>query len=274
MTTSGVPELAPARKFSTFRALWATAGISARMTPRDAGFVVIGALVRVLTFGVLAGVWRGLPEESLAATGSTVAGLIAYSAVAQAITPLLNPRTSLGEYIVSGSLIVRMGWPIPIAPVFFAEWIGSVAISTMAGAAGIIAVASLAGADLAAQGDPVVIAISLALAIGVGLLVDCAFAMLTMWLNNGIWFVSAIRAACTGLLSGAIVPLQLMPEGVAGVLQYLPFASMAFGPLQIYTGSGDTIRILLTQLIWLCVLLVALALFVPRTRDHIVSAGG
>lgn len=261
-------------RWVTTRALWATGAISARMTPRDAGFVVIGAIVRVLTFGVLAGVWRGLPEDSLAATGSTVGGLIAYTAVAQAVAPLLNPRTSLAEHVAGGSLVVRMGWPIPIGPIFFAEWLGSVAISTIAGAAGIAVVATLAGADLTPQGNLLVIVVGLVLAIGVGLLVDCAFAMLTIWLNNGIWFVAAIRAACTGLLSGAVVPLQLMPWGVGDVLQNLPFASMAFGPLQLYTGSGDTVRVLITQALWFLILLVALALIVPRVRDRIVSAGG
>lgn len=256
------------------RVLWATVRMSTRMTPRDASFVLIGALIRVLTFGVLAGVWRGLPGDVLASTGSTVGSLIAYSALALALGPLLNPHTSLGEHITSGSLIVRLGWPVPIGPLFFAEWFGSIIISAVASGLGIVVVASIAGADLSLRGHVVVFSASLLLAIGVGLLVDCAFAMLTIWLNNGIWFVASIRAACTGLLSGGVVPLQLMPWGIGTVLQSLPFASMAFGPLQVYVRSDDTLQIVLTQFVWFVLLLVGLVLVVPRVRDRLVSAGG
>ena len=58
-------------------------------------------------------------------------------------------------------------------------------------------------------------------------------------LEQHVYALTQIRDAVSVLLSGAIIPLALMPYGIGDVLVYLPFASLASAPLRIYTGTGD-----------------------------------
>ncbi len=98
--------------------------------------------------------------------------------------------------------------------------------------------------------------------------------MLAIRLNAGVWVVSYFRDAVGALLSGALLPLALMPWGLGRVFAWLPFASMASAPLRIYTGTGPAVALLLGQLFWAVVLWPLAAYAWSRSRERMVSMGG
>jgi ABC-2 type transport system permease protein len=116
--------------------------------------------------------------------------------------------------------------------------------------------------------------VSLVLAISVGLAIEFVFGGLLVLLQLPHWAVSQVRGAITTLLSGAIVPLALLPQGVGAAFAWLPFASMASAPLQIYTGTGESIRLLALQAGW-SIVLWPLAHWLWRvSRERMVAYGG
>ena len=66
------------------------------------------------------------------------------------------------------------------------------------------------------------------------------------------------------MLSGAVIPLALLPWGLGDVLEWLPFASLAWAPLSIYTGIGDAPRLIALQVFWALRALAARGLAVAR----------
>ena len=76
------------------------------------------------------------------------------------------------------------------------------------------------------------------------------------------------------LLSGAVIPLALMPWGIGGVLGYLPFAALASAPLRIYTGTGDAVSLLALQAGWAAVLWLLAHLMWNANRERLVTHGG
>ena len=65
-----------------------------------------------------------------------------------------------------------------------------------------------------------------------------------------------------------------MPWGLGKLVAWLPFASLASAPLQIYTGQGNTLSLLLVQALW-CVLLWPLARWAwQANREKLMSFGG
>ena len=93
-------------------------------------------------------------------------------------------------------------------------------------------------------------------------------------LEQNVYAVMQIRSALTALLSGAVIPLALMPWGIGEVLGYLPFASLASAPLRIYTGTGDPAFLIVLQAFWLAVLWPLAHLIWTVNRERLVSHGG
>lgn len=71
-----------------------------------------------------------------------------------------------------------------------------------------------------------------------------------------------------GLLAGELIPLPFMPDGLAKVLSWLPFASISNAPLRIYSGDiagAEAAGTMLLQAFWL-VALALLGWWMQRAR--------
>ena len=56
-----------------------------------------------------------------------------------------------------------------------------------------------------------------------------------------------------GFLSGSLIPLAFMPDGLRICLEYMPFASMGYTPVMLYMGKYGVYEILFRiglQIIW------------------------
>jgi ABC-type uncharacterized transport system permease subunit len=115
---------------------------------------------------------------------------------------------------------------------------------------------------------------SLMLAISVGLALEYIFAAIAIGAEMPPFATERIRRAIGAILSGAFVPLALLPWGLGHIFAWLPFASMASAPLQIYIGAGNAGWLLGLQAGW-SLLLWPLALRMWHVqRERMVSYGG
>jgi ABC-type uncharacterized transport system permease subunit len=116
--------------------------------------------------------------------------------------------------------------------------------------------------------------VSLAFAICVGLAIDFIVAALTVALEQPVWLMQWVTHAIAAVLSGAMIPLALLPWGLGDVLEWLPFASLAWAPLSIYTGIGEAPRLMALQLAWAAVLWPVAGLLWRANREKVVGFGG
>ena len=84
--------------------------------------------------------------------------------------------------------------------------------------------------------------------------IDFFFGGLASASGQNIWQIKLLRGALMTILSGALIPLQLLPWGLGAIFGWLPFASMASAPLRLYTGTGDPLFLIALQVVW-CILL-------------------
>ncbi len=85
------------------------------------------------------------------------------------------------------------------------------------------------------------------------------------------------KTALLSILSGGIVPLFLFPEGVAKILNYLPFAGMVSVPVNIYLGKyplQQAIQYMGLQVIWIVLLGILAQVLYSRVVCRIVVQGG
>jgi ABC-2 type transport system permease protein len=115
-------------------------------------------------------------------------------------------------------------------------------------------------------------------AVGFLILFLCAAiaGLLSFWLMTAFaleWLLSALLA----LLSGRIVPLWFFPPEAAAVLNYLPFAWIAFHPTAVYLGQVDlagALALLAMGLGWVVVLAGVVALLWSRASRRLIVQGG
>jgi ABC-2 type transport system permease protein len=97
---------------------------------------------------------------------------------------------------------------------------------------------------------------------------------LLVLLQLPLWAITQIRNALTTLLSGALLPLALLPPAVGALFGWLPFASMASAPLQIYIGTGNWLNLVALQICWSLVLWPLAHWLWQIGRERMVAYGG
>lgn len=84
--------------------------------------------------------------------------------------------------------------------------------------------------------------VSLIFAVLLATAIDLLIGTLAFWTVN-IWGLAVLQEALITILSGAIVPIVLFPDWFQEASRYMPFASLVYVPVGIYTGQivGDGI---------------------------------
>lgn len=260
---------------TTLTKYWKTASMAATGYIGESPLFLFDYLIRLLRVLVLLALWRMIlgqrPDASMSLTM-----VLTYTLIANVFDSQLNPRTNLDSAIWDGAIIGHMLQPLNIFGQFIADMLGKWLFELCMFSLPLLLLAPLLGV----QPLPVdaragwLFCISLMLGISVGLALEFMFATLLVILQLPLWAMLQMRAALTTLLSGALLPLALLPPTVAAVFAWLPFASMASAPLQIYVGMGNSTTLLLTQLIWV-LLLWPLAIWLWRVgRERMISYGG
>jgi ABC-2 type transport system permease protein len=116
--------------------------------------------------------------------------------------------------------------------------------------------------------------LSLGLGMSVGLALEFLVGGLTVALEQPVWIVERARVAVASLLSGSLLPLAYYPWGLGDAFAWLPFASLAWAPLAIFTGSGDPLLLLGRQLGWSIILWPFVNWFWRANREKLVAYGG
>lgn len=114
--------------------------------------------------------------------------------------------------------------------------------------------------------------------LGYGVLWTISFVaqMLSFWLIN-VWSIMTIKNVFINVLSGSMIPLWFMPDWMKGVIQFTPFSSIYFTPIQIYLGQLSFSEILhgfLIQFFWI-VILLSIGMFLwKKGQKKLVVQGG
>jgi ABC-2 type transport system permease protein len=253
-----------------------TAAMAAASFTGDSPLFLMDYLLRFLRVAVMLALWRTLLAGKGTVSGMTLPAVLTYTLIAEVFAEQLVCRTGLEHAFWEGTVVTRFLQPLGFVGLFAAEmfgrwWFGFCAFSLplLLGAA-LLGVNPLPASPAAAG----LFMVSLALAISVGLALDLIFAALIVRLEVGVWLMERFRAAVGVLLSGALLPLALLPWGLGKALAWLPFASMASAPLRIYTGTGDAWLLIALQAGWALLLWPVAHGIWQASRERIVSHGG
>lgn len=255
---------------------WRTAILGATGLAGDGPLFLLDYALRLVRVVVLLSLWRAILGPSGGASGMSLAAVLSYTLVSQAFAAQVSPRTDLDYSIWEGSIAQRFLRPMDLvsqcAAVMAGKWLLGLCVFSVP----LLFAAQLLGVNPlpATPRAGALFSVSLAMGVSVGIALDFLFAALMVAIGWSVWDVDRLRSALTGLLSGAVIPLALLPWNLGSVLAWLPFAALASAPLQIYTGTGDPLPLLAGQLAWSLALWPAARVTWRLARQRVVLYGG
>jgi ABC-2 type transport system permease protein len=262
--------------WSVLRKCGKTAAMTAAGYVGDSPLFLLDYLVRFLRVALLLSIWRMILAGKGVVSGMTVSSVLTYTLIAELFAEPLACRTELDHTLWNGSIATRMLQPLGLVAHFASEAFGRWLFGFGAFSLPLLLLAPLLGVDPlpASAGAAAWFPLSLALAISVGLALEFIFGALMVSLELPMWAVQQLRTGVSTLLSGALIPLALLPWGIGKIFGWLPFASMASAPLRIYTGTGDPFVLIAVQAGWSLLLWPAALGLWRASRERLTSYGG
>src|SRR5215207_3253708 len=242
----------------------------------DSPLFLLDYALRLLRVLVLIALWRTIFGEQVTDAPMSLAAVLTYTLIAEVFAEQLTARTTLVLAFWEGTIVLRFLRPMGLVRQFAAEMAGRWAVHFALFSVPLLALAPLLGVDPrpASPLAAVLFLPSLALAILVGIALELLFATSTVVFGQNPWLADYVRTSLATLLSGALLPLAYYPWGLGEIFGWLPFAAMAWAPLAIYTGSGDPIPRLASQLVWVAVLWPIVDRIWRANREKVVGYGG
>jgi ABC-2 type transport system permease protein len=254
----------------------ATAWLAGSATVGESPVFLLDYLLRALRVAVLLSLWRIVIGARPDASPVALQAVLCYALLAEAFADQLYVRTTISEAFWQGSITQYFLRPMLLVPQFAAEMLGGWVVNFALFSLPLLLAAPLFGVDVrpASVLAAALFGMSLVLAISVGLAFDFIAAAVTVALEQPVWIVQWVRQAVTVVLAGSVVPLTLLPWNLGAVLEWLPFASIAWAPLAIYTGMGHAVRLIALQVVWAAVLWPLAGWLWRANREKVVGYGG
>lgn len=114
--------------------------------------------------------------------------------------------------------------------------------------------------------------------LGFGVLWTISFAvqMTAFWLIN-IWSLITMKNVLIKIFSGAMIPLWFMPDGIKAALNFMPFSSIYFTPVQIYLGQlsyGEIAFKCGVQIVWIVLIYLLGNILWKKGQRKLIVQGG
>lgn len=234
--------------------------------------LLFASLLKALYLIPMLYLWRSLADQGVLDEGYTIQMLLSYTCVSVLLGPLLNVQTPVSSWHYDGEIVNLCLRPQGLLSqlVFYTAgtWAPHLFLFVLPTAAVLIIFGiSLLPATL--WFFP-----SLMLAVSLGFAVDFLFACVVMRMKNAAWLTYSIRLAVTALLSGALIPFELLPFNLGAALRLSPFASLASGPLSVFVGAARPLDVLPLQLFWNALIWPLTLLAFKKSLEGMVSYGG
>lgn len=264
------------RKIGILKKYWKTATMAATSYTGDSPLFLLDYLLRLIRVVVLLSLWRVILADKGAPAGYTIAVVLTYTLIAEVYAEQLDCSTDLATALWDGTIATRYLHPLGIFGQFMAETFGRWVFAFLTFSLPLLLLAPLLGVNPfpASVEAGLLFVPSLVLAVTVGFAVEFIFSAIMVMLEQNPWTSQNIRRAITTLLSGALIPLALLPWGLGEIFSWLPFASMASAPLRIYTGTGGPLMLIALQIFWSLILWIVANRLWSRNRERLASYGG
>jgi len=234
-------------------------------------YILPSIFIKICTLIALVYLWRVVMTSGVD-VGMSLEQMLTYAYVSAILADMLVVQTAASGWLSEGVLLKLYGRPLPVFGQLAAQTVGGWMPELMMFSLPMVLIAPLFAINLIPKSPFFVL--SLLLCISLGFAVELLFACLSIKLRNMNWLLGRMRMAIIAVFSGTIIPIRLLPFGLAEVMRYQPFASLGGAPLTIFVGAANVPETLMLQVVWNIVLWPAALLVWKKSQEGMVSYGG
>lgn len=228
-------------------------------------------LIKICTLIALLHLWRVVLSAG-ADVDMTLEQMLTYTYLSALLSDMLVVKTAASGWLSEGILLKLYGRPLSVIGQLVAQTVGGWLPQLLLFSLPMALLAPLIGVNLVPASPW--FSVSLVLCIMLGFAIDALFACLSIKLRNMNWLIDRLRLAIATVFSGTVIPIKLLPYGMAEVMQYQPFASLGGAPLAVFTGTTDLTETLAMQVLWNLILWPIALLVWNKSQESMVSYGG
>jgi len=231
-----------------------------------------GYLLKIVYLLPLVFLWRSLAAGGADLGGFTLGRLLTYTCVSAILRSQLDVQSGAVSWHYDGKIIELYRRPQTIFGQLVMTTIGGWLPEILFFCIPLMLILPLFSVNLVPESSW--FWVSLLFTISLGFAVDFLFSCFIISMKNATWMAYSFRAAVTLLLSGAIIPFDLLPWGMGSVFRLLPFGSLASAPLTLFTGMANAVDVIPLQIFWNLLLWPLAVLAFRKNMEKMVSYGG
>ncbi|MDE6580123.1 MAG: ABC-2 family transporter protein, partial [Ruminiclostridium sp.] len=240
---------------------------------------IMGIISTCLQFFIFWEIYKALYGSNTEIDGITMSMVTTNFILSMGLGAVFSPDDYfLPSKIWDGSIATEFLRPISFKGRMIAENVGSALFNLLFRFVPCLIIA-LFTVGVNPPASPAMLALFVLSAIlGFGVLWTISFAvqMTAFWLIN-IWSLITIKNVLINVLSGSMIPLWFMPKELTAILNFMPFSSVYFTPVQIYLGQLSFEEIALKcgiQLAWIIVIYLLGDLLWRKGQKKLIVQGG
>lgn len=247
-----------------FSKIFAISKINIKMITRYTSAVWANVFVNILQVIIFYYIWMAIYGENISINGISKTQMITYIVLSRLI--YINGIVSWGsnqwitDIIKDGQICVELLRPMDFQLLAYSKRIGVLIFSMVLYGTPAIVV-FLVFLNISFPSDILTLLlflISFVLAMSINFFVEFAIGLLGFYTNNG-WGLQILKEGLFSFLSGALIPIILMPDWMQSVVNLLPFKDIIYTPLSIYLGIVDVkvgLHLIFNQIYWGVLLLI------------------
>lgn len=233
-----------------------------------------------LTMVIVGSFWRAVYASSPVIGGLTADATIRYILLATLVAPLVRwgMILDMGGLVREGAVAIELVRPIDLQGRFFAQGLAS-ALTNLIFKSGPLALFAWLFLGLTFPTDPLTwgaFLISWLLGFTVLFCFDWIIACVAFYTTE-TWGLHVLREGVAAFLSGALIPLAMMPAVLQKVAAAVPFGQALYVPVGLLSGLiplAEAPRAWLGQIAWIVVLLPLSRFVFSRAVRAVTVQGG
>lgn len=240
-------------------------------------FNVFGTAVSILIYYFL---WKYVFQSRQELHGFSMAEMTSYVILSRILSSQFSGgiNREFAEWVYKGNIVVELLRPMHLVSNLLGKRLGEFFFFLFFKGipVGILGILLLGG--VGPSGLPAFFCFFVSVMISVGILfwLEVLVGLISFFTLN-TYGLAFTKSALLSILSGGVVPLFLFPEGMASILNVLPFAGMVSVPVSIYLGKYPVDQILSylgLQVLWCIILGAAVMMFYRFAIRKVVVQGG
>lgn len=241
-------------------------------------FNAVMALIGSILYLVMVfAIWTAIDASGQLATGLT--GVLTYVLLGQVVSNsvFVDVESFISEKVREGTIVNELKRPVSLRLQIYSFLAGRTIFQTLSRGLPVLVIGFL---FLNIQTPDAFNAASFLVALFLSFNLVFAFSYLTsmfiFWTNIG-WGIRAMRSNIQDVFSGVLFPLYLLPDGLGTIFGYLPFQSMADGPIRIFTmdiTGPEVFSVFGLQVFWIIIMIILGELMWRKAKKKMTVQGG